>query len=387
MSIDMNRKHSKGKSWSDYKYPKDPDEYGYVKIVKKFPINRTIDVKELRTPLFKDRFENEVADDEVDYISKIPLKVVKSRESDKFIVVEGIRYLIEGEKQNLKKFKCSVIDEVDLDVHAYIPRFEHIFKDHQPFHILEQATALEEIKRLVISKFGDDKIFRHGGDRRSKNYKNHVTLVDMLKEKLHGKRYFIEGLIRFNKNASTTGHRYLYKILKLNNQKLSISKIRELNSKMRKMGLRKEVESLVKDLEKQNESEDKIQRSVAYLIYDVLFKSEKKLPEIERPAKEAPEDDNGNDSTSPKVSEEESIRSIPKKNNSIGTKDLDQIKKAFKKVFLMVAKIMQFFLKKQSLNGDDIDKLNQLIDSLQSTFTDFNVELLKPNSRIKISHQ
>ena len=116
----------KGKSWSDYKYPKDPDEYEYVNIVKNFPINRTINVKGLKTPIFMDRFENEVADDEVDYISQIPLKVVKSRESGKFIVVEGIRYLVEGKKQNIETFKCSVIDEVDLDVQAYIPRLVHV---------------------------------------------------------------------------------------------------------------------------------------------------------------------------------------------------------------------------------------------------------------------
>ena len=57
-----------------------------------------------------------------------------------------------------------------------------LFKDHQPFHILEQARALEEVKRLVISKFGVRKIFRHGGDREARTPRDTLPLSMRLRK-------------------------------------------------------------------------------------------------------------------------------------------------------------------------------------------------------------
>ena len=373
----METKQRKGKDWADLILAKDPDEYENISVTKTFPITQTIHAKDLKTPIFRDRFNHEVVDDEVEHISQIPLTVVKSHESDQYIVVEGVRYFIEGKKQGINKFQCNVIDEVYLDVQAYIPRLVHVFKDNKPFHILEQAGTIDEIKRLVITNYGEDNIFGQGGDRKSANYKK-ITLVTALEQKLPFKKYKIDTLKRFNENVGPVGLEHLYKILRANHENLSIYRIRRLNPKMRKMGFRNKIDIMVDHLTKEGKSWDKIQGSVALMVYDVLFEKTRKPKDEGAAPPEEGDIENDKNPAPPAEPELDPEVSLPPKYYPISSKDLSIIKKAFKLVFLAVADVGSFLQQKRSLNEKEAEELYRMIfDDVQTAFTEFAGLVLK----------
>ena len=188
----------------------------------------------------------------------------------------------------------------------------------------------------------------------------------------------INTLLRFNKNTGPVGHVYLYKILKGSNQELSFYRIRRLNPKMRKIGLRNNIDSLVDRLTKEGRSEDKIQRSVAFMVYDALFEKTRKPKDEGATPPEEGDIENDKNPAPPAESELDPEVSLPPKYYPISPEDLSIIKKAFKLVFLAVADVGSFLQQKRSLNEKEAEELYRMIfGDVQTPFTELAGLVLK----------
>ena len=392
--MSTNNAEYKGKDWGDIIYTPQPlDESEVLNYLQNCshverrmlsrvlgnhdcnPIARTISVKDMKVPSFQDRFVYTVSDEDLKNQNNFPIEVIYSFESEAYITIKGRRYFQEGKQRGIKKFTCAIIGEVQYDYEAFIPRLSHVLTDHKPFHILEKAKCIFETKKLIIPKYGAEKLFGKGGDRRSKNLQK-FSLIELLKKELPLKLYQIDTLKRFADNIGPFAIEALYGLLKNKGEELSIYRVHRMNPTMREMGLRAQIDVKVKAMENNGSDPDEIREAVAIMVYDVLFEQEKpskqKKPTVNSPG-------SGNQSDHNDRKQENADKKTTRKREEyvdIGSTDFKAIKQAFNNFAKKVPNIQKFMKSKKELTADETQKIHQMGEELQDSFQNFWVPFL-----------
>ena len=382
-----------GRDWCDLKFPKDPDEYENKTVMNNFPIARKIPIMDLKAPGFVDRFSHRVADDEMDHIGEIPLEVIRSAESGKYLIVKGLRYYFEGINQGIHSVQCAVVGKVKYDYEAYISRIAYVFTDHQPFHILEQTKCVHDLKKMVINQYGNGNVFPIGGDRRSVGYKK-ISLIKIIKERLQHRKSTLDILKRFGDNIGSTAIIGLHRILSADNESLSLHRIHRLNPIMRRMRLRQEIDGIISRLTQKKVPHDQIEEAVAYRVYDVLYKKVNK-DRLKKTNQEFPKDDDGDESEG--INDSETNEAIPNSKDTvenspettvtypIGPKVTKIIKNNYIKYTMKEREVFEFLMSKKELSKNETTELQRKLEIRDLANTDFMCDFLKAASGIEIN--
>ena len=347
---------------------------------KRQTVKAKIPAKKLKLPNFKDRFEYEVADDEIECIDKIPLDVVYSEESRKFIVIRGIRYYREGLNQNLNSFTCNILSEVNFDYETSLARIIYVLKDHKPFDVLEQARCLFEAKKIIITNIGKDLTYSPGGDRRSSEYKK-LSLTELLINEMPFKKYRIQVLLRFGNHIGLLAIEGLHYLLKSKNENLSIYCVHRMNPKLKKIRLRVKIEEMIRDMKSNSKSEIEIRDAVAVMVYDVLLDKFKQPTPGKRANKGNDSNDdkknqNGKNSNDTKKNEDDKSLTPPKY-FAVDPKSFARIKKLYGNYFKEAERILKFFNPKKKLTELESEELHKMIETRDNLNVEFKMVMLK----------
>lgn len=235
------------------------------------PTLKKISASKIKEPLIKDRFEIDVDDSENDNLSNVPIEVVYSHESAHYIIIKGLRIFYEGKQhKKIRKYRCLVVGEVNYDHETITARLAHVFAIVWPFHILEQARAICQTAELF------DNTYKHGGNRRGKNYKKQ-SAIDILCKQFPHKQTRIDDLKRFGKHIGLYGIEGLYHLLIAKKKELSMSLIHHGNPSLRKMKIRAKIDRNVKKMQDKGKDEIEIKQEVAKIIYPIFFEPVKSL--------------------------------------------------------------------------------------------------------------
>jgi len=340
----------------------------------------TIPAKKLKVPNFKDRFEYEVEDEEIECIDKIPLGVVYSEESRKFIIIKGIRYFYEGSNQNLNSFKCNIISEVNFDYEASMARIVYVLKDHKPFDILEQARCLFEAKKLIITNVGKDLVYHPGGDRRSKKYRK-LSLTELLINEMPYKKYRIQVLLRFGNNIGLIAIKGLHYLLESKNENLSIYQVHRMNPKLKRIGLRVKIEEMIRDMKRNAKNQIEIRNAVAVMVHDVLFVKFERSTHTKPETKGNDSDDDGKDQNKEESNDTEkndADKSLtPPAYFPVDPKSFSRIQNLYKDYFKEVERILKFLTSKKKLTELESEELHKMIKARDILNDEFKTLMLK----------
>lgn len=315
----------------------------------------------------EDRFGSRVPNEEMDYLAEIPIQVVFSLESKKNFIRKRKDIFIEGQKQGVEAFTCLVLGEIDSDYQAIDVRLIYVLERHKPFHPLEQARFICQVK-----EHGGDVFYGKGGKRRGTNYEKD-KLVDVVKNLMTTKDYRIGTLSQFSDHMGLIAIEGLHYCLKSSHQKLTITRIHNRNSKMKRMGLRKNIDAKIVEMEMVGKPEDEIKEVVGVMAFDALFdpKDKRRRKKKKKPGeKDGPDDDTGaedeHDDDEETKSDSRSYKSAPIKANQF-----QKVKTEFAKHFDNELKINELFKSKDQVAEEDAVILDDLIEKLQLSFSAF----------------
>ena len=315
-----------------------------------------------------DRFECKIPKGSEDNLDQIPIEVIKSRESEKYIVIRGRDIFMTGKGCGIEKFTCHIIDEVPTDIEAAIVRLRHVFSPGRPFTVLEEANGIHYwIKNISLNH----QVYENGGDRRSKNYNKEK--VDMHLEKIFPHMQpRIAILRRFSEKVGSIGLEGLHHILEEEGEMLNISRVNKNNGKAQLKTVKQEISKM----KQEGINDDDIKRRIGLLVYRTLF--EENFYDEARPnggkGTDTPDSDLDDQDDNPDMVNPHPEEDPPPINPDIplvNENRLAKIRKSHDKHFRVQEKIKAYMKSKVNLNQAEADKIQRLINVMQTTFTEF----------------
>lgn len=342
--------------------------FGYSPII---PTLKKIPVSKIKEPIVQDRFETDVDDGELDHIGDIPLEVIYSQESDTYILIKGLCVFRKGKQKKIKKFRCMIVGEVQLDHETIVGRLAHVFATIRPFHILEECQAINQ----TIKLFEDT--YKHGGKRRGKDYKKQSAINALCIQFPH-KRTRIDDLKRFGKHVGLLGIEGLYHLLKAKKRQLPLSLIHSTNPILRDMKMRAKINRKIKKMRDKDSDEAAIREKIGIMIYDVFFV--KTISEnIEKLKITSGNDSNGDGSdggsTNHKVPREKN-KSARGKCRDIGLVDYNLIKQYFSYMVPKFSDWTNLINSKNELKAHEVEEIHKMGENFQEAFEKFWVPFL-----------
>ncbi|MBW2321597.1 MAG: hypothetical protein JRF31_12340 [Deltaproteobacteria bacterium] len=334
-----------------------------------FPSHRpiTLSVKKISAtnilrPPIKDRFDIPVQD-ETDYIPESPLVVLQVRGQRSYVIVEGLRNFNRGVLEKVAQFRCLIIGEVNDPVDATVERLARVLALENPFNLCEQAIAIWDIRE----RFGNEKFYAHGGNRRGKTHKK-LSFIEVLKKEYPHRSYLIGVLGRFVDNVGPYAIKGLHDLLISNRENLSVSRVHRANGFMARTKLRKEIDTKVRKMNDDEATNKEIIHEVGLMVYKALFQQPKR-EKRSRPTQGCFNvgDRNNKSKSEGQTSGDPNIR----KYGGIDSKKLLSIKKEVD-LFIQEAERLQSFLKsKKRLTIADSEIFHKIGDRVQDAFEAF----------------
>jgi hypothetical protein len=285
---------------------------------------REVPIGQLREPPCEDRFDLELTDEESAFIKEIPLAVVYSKESRVYIIVKGRRRFHKAKALGFKNLPCFVLREVEHDGEALLVRLQHVLDFRKPFHVLEMARLVYQLREKEIL---------------------HNGAVDLLGQHL--------GLLAMEG---------LYYFLEDKGENLSIYEVHKQNPRLRDVGLREKIETQIKAMQASGAKDEEIKEKVALIAYEVLFAP----PTAQNPGKGA---NPGSDGQSARASRG-SGHQTPGVLRGIKAKEYREIR-ARGENFVKQVEGLRPFLRKKELTAADAESLHKKGDEIQKAFMDF----------------
>ena len=347
--------------------------FGYHPIT---PTIKIISAGKIKEPIVQDRFGSDVDDSELEHLGDIPLEVIYSRESDTYILLKGLCVFREGKQQKIKKFRCLIVGEVQLDHETIIGRLDHVFATIRPFHILEECRAIHQTVRLI------EDTYTPGGNRRGKNYRKQSTIDVLCKHSPH-KRSRIDILKRFGNHVGSLGIEGFFYLLKAEKKQLSLSLIHNANPILRNMKMRTKINHKIKEMQDKGSDEVEVMEEIGIMIYDVFFI--KPISEnIEKPKAIGDNESGGKDGKSDSVNsdpvggdedydERSSIAEFYPVNRKVHTR----VKKMFGPVYKKTNKVDSKYKPINELSSVEAEELWEEISDLSSALSKYKMVLYK----------
>ncbi|MBW2144462.1 MAG: hypothetical protein JRG75_08720 [Deltaproteobacteria bacterium] len=335
------------------------------------PSIKIISAGKIKEPIVKDRFQSDVDDSELDHLGDILLEVVYSHESDTYILIKGLCVFREGKQQKIKKFRCLIVGEVQLDHETIEGRLNHVLATIRTFNILEECLAIYQTLRLF------EDTYTHGGKRRGKNYKKQSTIDGLCKHLPH-KRSRIDILKRFGNHITSLGIEGFFYLLKAEKKQLSLSLIHNANPILRNMKMRTKINRKIKEMQNKGSDKAEIMEEIGIMIYDVFFV--KTISEnIEKPkatgGNDSGDDESDGGSTNHKESNEKD-KSTGKGYRDIGPVDYKPIKQSFKDLVPIFSDWSNLVNSKNKLKAPETEKIHKMGENFQEAFAKFWVTFL-----------
>jgi hypothetical protein len=388
---------TKAKGWEDLKcLPDKPDLFELQETIERcseseqkflfkslsehhgYPKIETIQIKKIKPTPFQDRLDLEVSEKDREEVGNNRLTVVYSKESDAYIIIKGKRCFHQDRREGTNEFICKIIGEVEFDYSAIILRGDHVLDYIKPFHILEKTMFIFEANKIVISRCGAKNIFSWGGNRRSMDLKKY-SMISLLKKELPYKASQIDTLKRLSGNIGSLAIEGLYSLLISSGKELSLSRIHRINPEMNKMGLREEIEKMIKDMKANGKNKDEIKEKVAIIAYDVLF--EKRQPDKKQVKQNTPNPDDGEKGDSGEEQDKQNPVNNKKSGDhiykDIASKDFKKIREAFDGFTGKVKYLESFFNGKKELNASETETLQKMGKEIENSWGEFWILFLK----------
>ncbi len=349
--------------------PKNNDKIsGYIPIT---PSIKIISADKIQEPIVKDRIETDVDDSELDHLGDILLEVIYSRESKIHILKKGLCVFRKGKQQKIKKFRCLIVGEVQLDHETILGRLDHVFATIRKFHILEECQAINQTMELF------EDTYKHGGKRRGKDYKKQSTIDGLCKHLPH-KRSRIDILKRFGNHVGPPGIEGFYYLLKAKKRQLSLSHIHNVNPILRNMKMRTKINRKIKEMRDNGSDESEIKEEIGIMLFDVFF--EKPISEIVKKRKASggndPGDDESDGGSTNNKGPNGKDKSAREEYRDIGSVDYNRIKQSFSDLVPIFSDLVNFVNSKKELKAPETEKIHKMGEDFQEAFAEFWVTFL-----------
>lgn len=302
---------------------------------------------------------------------------------------------------------CIFLPEVETDLDAQMLRLREMIlaKD---IHVLELTRAIFLLRDHETEIYGEDAFCRQGGNpnKTSKRGKKLCVrkkrFIDVFCKKFPGEAASMLGALdRFGQHLGLLGIEALYKTLRKHNVALTKHQIHKYNSRLNRLGLRKILSDLEREMLTQGKKPDEIMRAVGERAYREIFSNEKaSKPKLD----DEPGDDGGNGGSGGSGSggggggggnggggndgDDSGAQGSPPENNSsasakvipkfkaIGPNDLSKLRKPAESLQKAAKSLADAFNEKESFTADETEQCKRLIDSLQNAFEKFYVPFL-----------
>jgi hypothetical protein len=303
-----------------------------------------------------------------------PIKVVLSKESGKYIPIEGISIYRDGCLCEVEDFTCEIIGEVSYDFDGFIERMKFILKKNKPFHLMEQAKAVYGWIKFVRSK-GELELMKYGGVRKGDGYKNMVSVDKLLEGKLPYLEYKIAALRRFVDKVGMIGIEGLFIISEEKETDVHIRHIHSNNGKLGTQHFSNEIEKI----QKLEIDDDEIKKRIGLLIYEIIYEDrdldndqmENQNDGGTTGSNDDPDDTGSDPDGSDDEDNDEDTPSINPVFKSVNKSGFNKIKKAFKAHFSNEKKIRTYLKPKDCLTDSEAEELHILTTAVQNSFTKF----------------